>query len=118
MVRAVPVSSPAWWPALFLCGVLLLQGCSLLPKKESAEENKPVAGLVRSGAAGAGTTGADKDDKKDDGKKAGEKRDAFTVELQRLSIEGIVYQRDGLAGHELAIPHDHHLGILRFIVDD
>ncbi|WP_184640787.1 autotransporter assembly complex protein TamA [Variovorax guangxiensis] len=82
MVRAVPVSSPAWWPALFLCGVLLLQGCSLLPKKESAEENKPVAGLVRSGAAGADTTGADKDDKKDDGKKAGEKRDAFTVDVR------------------------------------
>lgn len=82
MVRAVPVSSPAWWPALFFCGVLLLQGCSLLPKKESAEENKPVAGLVRSGAAGAGTTEADKDEKKDDGKKAGEKRDAFTVDVR------------------------------------
>ena len=27
-------------------------------------------------------------------------------------------QRYGLAGHQLAIPHDHHLGILRFIVDD
>ncbi len=82
MVRAVPVSSPAWWPALFLCGVLLLQGCSLLPKKESAEENKPVAGLVRSGAAGAGTTGADKDEKEDGGRKAGDKRDAFTVDVR------------------------------------
>ncbi|WP_418129642.1 BamA/TamA family outer membrane protein [Variovorax sp. 375MFSha3.1] len=82
MVRAVPVSSPAWWPALFLCGVLLLQGCSLLPKKESAEENKPMAGLVRSGAAGAGTTGADKDEKEDGGRKAGDKRDAFTVDVR------------------------------------
>ncbi|WP_418117889.1 autotransporter assembly complex protein TamA [Variovorax sp. 350MFTsu5.1] len=82
MVRAVPVSSPAWWPALFLCGVLLLQGCSLLPKKESAEENKPVAGLVRSGAAGAGTTGADKEEKEDGGRKAGDKRDAFTVDVR------------------------------------
>jgi len=67
---------------LFLCGVLLLQGCSLLPKKESAEENKPVAGLVRSGAAGAGTTGADKDEKEDGGRKAGDKRDAFTVDVR------------------------------------
>ncbi|MBB4223625.1 translocation and assembly module TamA [Variovorax guangxiensis] len=41
-----------------------------------------MAGLVRSGAAGADTTGADKDDKKDDGKKAGEKRDAFTVDVR------------------------------------
>ncbi|RUR69465.1 outer membrane protein assembly factor [Variovorax guangxiensis] len=82
MVRAVPVSSPAWWPALFLCGVLLLQGCSLLPKKESAEENKSVAGLVRSGAAGAGTTGADKEEKEGGGRKAGDKRDAFTVDVR------------------------------------
>jgi len=81
MVRAVPVSSPAWWPALFLCGVLLLQGCSLLPKKESAEENKPVSGLVRSGAAGAGAAGADKAET-EDGKKAGDKRDAFTVDVR------------------------------------
>jgi len=81
MVRAVPVSSPAWWPALFLCGVLLLQGCSLLPKKESAEENKPVSGLVRSGAAGAGAAGADKGET-EDGKKAGDKRDAFTVDVR------------------------------------
>lgn len=82
MVRAVPVSSPAWWPALFFCGVLLLQGCSLLPKKESAEENKPVTGLVRSGAAGAGTTETDKGEKDDGDKKAGEKRDAFTVDVR------------------------------------
>ncbi|WP_395317388.1 autotransporter assembly complex family protein [Variovorax sp. UC74_104] len=82
MVRAVPVSSPAWWPALFLFGVLLLQGCSLLPKKESAEENKPVTGLVRSGAAGAGTTESGKDEKEDGDKKASDKRDAFTVDVR------------------------------------
>ena len=81
MVRAVPVSSPAWWPALLLCGVLLLQGCSLLPKKESAEENKPVSGLVRSGAAGAGTTDADRDGKEGE-RKPGDKRDAFTVDVR------------------------------------
>ncbi|WP_176663401.1 autotransporter assembly complex family protein [Variovorax sp. SG517] len=82
MVRAVPVSSPAWWPALFLFGVLLLQGCSLLPKKESAEENKPVTGLVRSGAAGAGATESGKDEKEDGDKKASDKRDAFTVDVR------------------------------------
>lgn len=83
MVRAVPVSSPAWWPALLLCGVLLLQGCSLLPKKESAEENKPVSGLVRSGStgAGAGTTDADRDGKEGE-RKPGDKRDAFTVDVR------------------------------------
>lgn len=81
MVRAVPVSSPAWWPALLLCGVLLLQGCSLLPKKESAEETKPVSGLVRSGAAGAGTTDADRDGKEGE-RKPGDKRDAFTVDVR------------------------------------
>ncbi|RTD88539.1 outer membrane protein assembly factor [Variovorax atrisoli] len=83
MVRAVPVSSPAWWPALLLCGVLLLQGCSLLPKKESAEENKPVSGLVRSGAAGAGagTTDAERDGKEGE-RKPGDKRDAFTVDVR------------------------------------
>lgn len=83
MVRAVPVSSPAWWPALLLCGVLLLQGCSLLPKKESAEENKPVSGLVRSGAAGAGAGIADADrDGKEGERKPGDKRDAFTVDVR------------------------------------
>lgn len=81
MVRAVPVSSPAWWPALLLCGVLLLQGCSLLPKKESTEENKPVSGLVRSGGAGAGTADADRDGKEGE-RKPGDKRDAFTVDVR------------------------------------
>jgi len=66
---------------LLLCGVLLLQGCSLLPKKESAEENKPVSGLVRSGAAGAGTTDADRDGKEGE-RKPGDKRDAFTVDVR------------------------------------
>ncbi|BEP40253.1 autotransporter assembly complex family protein [Variovorax sp. V15] len=41
-----------------------------------------MAGLVRSGAAGAGTTGADKDEKEDGGRKAGDKRDAFTVDVR------------------------------------
>jgi len=67
---------------LFLFGVLLLQGCSLLPKKESAEENKPVTGLVRSGAAGAGATESGKDEKEDGDKKASDKRDAFTVDVR------------------------------------
>ncbi|WP_307597495.1 autotransporter assembly complex protein TamA [Variovorax boronicumulans] len=76
MVRVVSVSSPAWWPALLFCGVLLLQGCSLLPKKESTE-GKPVAGLVRSGDA---DSTAAKDSSKDE--KKTDTRDAFTVDVR------------------------------------
>ncbi len=79
MVRVVSVSSPAWWPALLFSGVLLLQGCSLLPKKEAPEDNKPAAGLVRSGAA---DNAAATDDGKDDDKKKTDKRDAFTVDVR------------------------------------
>ncbi|MCR6479735.1 BamA/TamA family outer membrane protein [Variovorax sp. ZS18.2.2] len=75
MVRVVSVSSPAWWPALLFSGVLLLQGCSLLPKKESTE-GKPVAGLVRSGDADSTATKDSKDEKKAD------TRDAFTVDVR------------------------------------
>lgn len=78
MVRAVSVSSPAWWPALFFSGVLLLQGCSLLPKKDKEPaEGQPVAGLVRSGSAAAdeGKAGTDEKAKAD-------KRDAFTVDVR------------------------------------
>lgn len=78
MVRAVSVSSPAWLPALLFSGVLLLQGCSLLPKKDKdTAEGQPVAGLVRSGSAAA-------DDGKDGtGEKAkADKRDAFTVDVR------------------------------------
>ncbi|RSZ41122.1 MULTISPECIES: BamA/TamA family outer membrane protein [unclassified Variovorax] len=83
MVRAVSVSSPALWPALLFCGVLLLQGCSLLPKKDSAEEsNKPVAGLVRAGSAGGTTTASDEAGKEDGDKKPTDKRDAFTVDVR------------------------------------
>ena len=48
----------------------------------------------------------------DDIKKAVGKSDTFAVELQGLSTQGIVDQRYRFAGHELAIPQDHHLGIL------
>jgi translocation and assembly module TamA len=87
MVRVVSVSSPAWWPALLFCGVLLLQGCSLLPKKE-ATEGKPVAGLVRSGDADSTTAKDSKDEKKTG------KRDAFTVD-----VRGPETVRDYLALH-------------------
>jgi translocation and assembly module TamA len=87
MVRVVSVSSPAWWPALLFCGVLLLQGCSLLPKKESTE-GKPVAGLVRSGDADSTAAKDSKDEKKID------KRDAFTVD-----VRGPETVRDYLALH-------------------
>jgi translocation and assembly module TamA len=56
-----------------------LQGCSLLPKKEAPEDNKPAAGLVRSGAADS-TAAADNG--KDDDKKKADKRDAFTVDVR------------------------------------
>ncbi|SEU07014.1 autotransporter assembly complex family protein [Variovorax sp. OV084] len=79
MVRVVSVSSPAWWPALLFSGVLLLQGCSLLPKKDAPEDNKPAAGLVRSGAA---DSTAATDNGKDDDKKKTDKRDAFTVDVR------------------------------------
>jgi translocation and assembly module TamA len=90
MVRVVPVSLPAWWPALLFSGVLLLQGCSLLPKKEAAE-GKPVAGLVR----GDSTASTTKDDKNSDDKKdKADKRDAFTVD-----VRGPEAVRDYLALH-------------------
>ncbi len=90
MVRVVPVSSPAWWPALLFSGVLLLQGCSLLPKKEPSE-GKPVAGLVR----GDSTASTTKDDRNTDGKKdKADKRDAFTVD-----VRGPEAVRDYLALH-------------------
>lgn len=90
MFRVVPVSLPAWWPALLFSGVLLLQGCSLLPKKEPSE-GKPVAGLVR-GSSAADTT---KDDKNTDDKKdKADKRDAFTVD-----VRGPEAVRDYLALH-------------------
>jgi len=90
MVRVVSAFAPAWWPALLFSGVLLLQGCSLLPKKESTE-GKPVAGLVRSGEAG--TTG-DKDGKDGKDEKKTERRDAFTVD-----VRGPETVRDYLALH-------------------
>ena len=75
MVRVVSVSLPAWWPALLFSGVLLLQGCSLLPKKDETE-GKPVAGLVRGGST-ADTAKGD-----DDKKEKTDKRDAFTVDVR------------------------------------
>jgi translocation and assembly module TamA len=84
MVRAVSVSSPAWLPALLFSGVLLLQGCSLLPgKTKDPAEGQPVAGLVRGDSAPAkdandGKGGKDANDKT--GK--ADKRDAFTVDVR------------------------------------
>ncbi len=75
MVRVVSVSLPAWWPALLFSGVLLLQGCSLLPKKDETE-GKPVAGLVR------GNSTADTAKGDDDKKEKTDKRDAFTVDVR------------------------------------
>ena len=82
MLRVVSSFSPAWVPALFFAGVLLLQGCSLLPKKDTAEEGagaRPVAGNT------AAPTGSDAD---------ADKRDAFT-----LTVKGPDKVRDYLALH-------------------
>jgi translocation and assembly module TamA len=46
MLRVAPFIAPAWMPALLFSGVLLLQGCSLLPKSAPAEKDaadSPVA---------------------------------------------------------------------------
>ncbi|MBT2321333.1 BamA/TamA family outer membrane protein [Variovorax paradoxus] len=37
MLRVVRSLAPAWMPAFFCAGILLLQGCSLLPKSDPAE---------------------------------------------------------------------------------
>src|SRR4030095_4449927 len=62
MLRVLPSLAPAWMPALFFAGTLLLQGCSLLPKDEAAPRDtsaQPVTG--------------------DSGKSG---REAFTVKIQ------------------------------------
>jgi translocation and assembly module TamA len=69
MFRVVPAFSPAWLPALLFVGALLLQGCSLLPKKDAADDkgaSPPV--LVQNGDTATSN-------KSDD-------RDAFTVEVR------------------------------------
>ncbi|MDM0105163.1 BamA/TamA family outer membrane protein [Variovorax sp. J22R24] len=63
MLGLVPLLTPAWMPALLFAGILLLQGCSLLPSKEAAETDtaaSPVAGGTRESKGG----------------------DAFTVDVQ------------------------------------
>jgi translocation and assembly module TamA len=62
MLRVVSSLAPAWMPALFFSGILLLQGCSLLPKNEPAE-TQPGASPVLSDRSTA-------------------QRDAFTVEVR------------------------------------
>jgi translocation and assembly module TamA len=62
MFRVVPAFSPAWLPALLFVGALLLQGCSLLPKKDAANDkgaSPPV--LVQNGDTAAGKKSDDKD---------------------------------------------------------
>ena len=73
MFRVVPVFAPAWLPALLFFGVLLLQGCSLLPKKEASTDTTAPA-LVRSGDTAADETGKDGD--------RGPRRAAFTVDVR------------------------------------
>jgi translocation and assembly module TamA len=69
---------------LLFSGVLLLQGCSLLPGKgKDPADGQPVAGVVRSGPAADSRKDEDKSDK--DGKTDKDrpaKRDAFTVDVR------------------------------------
>jgi translocation and assembly module TamA len=53
MLRVFRSLAPAWMPAFFCAGILLLQGCSLLPKSEPAEAEagvRPVGGEKPAGA--------------------------------------------------------------------
>ncbi|CAN7240771.1 BamA/TamA family outer membrane protein [Variovorax sp. LjRoot84] len=61
MLRVVRSLAPAWMPAFFCAGTLLLQGCSLLPKSEPAE------------TAASPVTSSDR---------PASRRDAFTVEVK------------------------------------
>lgn len=88
MVRVASVLSPALWPALLFSGVLLLQGCSLLPKKEAADTGASTSGVVRSGDSNGDTA------KDDDKAKADGRRNAFTVD-----VRGPETERDYLARH-------------------
>ncbi len=63
MLRVVRSLAPAWMPAFFCAGILLLQGCSLLPKSEQEEKE----------AAASPVAGSDK---------PASQRDAFTVEVK------------------------------------
>ncbi|TSD56589.1 outer membrane protein assembly factor [Variovorax sp. KBS0712] len=88
MVRVASVLSPALWPALLFSGVLLLQGCSLLPQKEAADTGVSTVGVVRSGDSNGDTA------KDDDKAKADGRRNAFTVD-----VRGPETERDYLARH-------------------
>jgi translocation and assembly module TamA len=63
MLRVVRSLAPASMPAFFCAGILLLQGCSLLPKSEPAETE----------TAASPVTGSDR---------PASQRDAFTVEVK------------------------------------
>jgi translocation and assembly module TamA len=80
------VSSPAWLPALLFSGVLLLQGCSLLPGKGKTADGSPWPGLVRSGDPRPPRherRGHKDKDKDEDGKAdKADRRDAFTVDVR------------------------------------
>ena len=59
MLGMVRLLTPAWTPALLFAGILLLQGCSLLPSKEAAETDtaaSPVAGGSRESKGGEAFT--------------------------------------------------------------
>jgi len=68
MLRVEPFLSSAWMPTLLVAGVLLLQGCSLLPKKEAEATAgaRPVVGDTSSDASGEDA----------------DKREAFTLDVR------------------------------------
>ena len=51
---AVPSLAPAWMPALLFAGILLLQGCSLLPQKQDEETDTSAMPVLRAPRAQSG----------------------------------------------------------------
>ncbi len=78
MVRVVRVVLPAFWPALLFSGVLLLQGCSLLPKKDAGDSAASTPALVSDGGDRAASASTDSERESKDGKR----RDAFSVDVR------------------------------------
>ena len=78
MVRVVRVVLPAFWPALLFSGVLLLQGCSLLPKKDAGDSAASTPALVSDGGDRAASASTDSEREGKDGKR----RDAFSVDVR------------------------------------
>ncbi len=74
MRRVAPFITPAWMPAFLFASVLVLQGCSLLPRNQDDASPAPVAAPVGSAPRDDASAADDAGSKK--------KRDAFSVDVQ------------------------------------